>query len=57
MKLVKIPSQTNIYIKIKTPYVEEDTPYQILAISKPFSNDLKNSIPPSSSLRTIITPK
>lgn len=56
-KFIKIPSQTNIYLKMKIPYVEKDTPYQIFAIPKPYSNDLKNAIPPSSTLRTIILPK
>lgn len=55
-KFIKIPPQTNIYFKVTVPYVGKDTPYQIYAIPMPFSNDLKNIIPPFGTLRTIVTP-
>lgn len=54
IKIVKIPSNTNIYYKIKVPTVDKNAPYQIFAIPNPYDNDINNSNPPSCTLRTII---
>lgn len=53
---VKIPAKSSIYYKIKIPSVEENTPYQIIAIPKPFSADLNEVAPPACTLRTMIEP-
>lgn len=57
MKLIDIPSKSTIYFKLKIPNVKKDTPYQIIAIPKPFSNNLKSMTPPISTLRTVVLPK
>jgi hypothetical protein len=54
---ISIPSQSTIYMKLKVPNVEENTPYQIFAIPRPFSNDIRLANPPSTTLRTIISPE